>query len=263
MEAITACHDVLASTPNLRRIVGEVVEDAANDGAVWVELSLWPGLFAGRLGSQRDAVLLVLEAGHDAAARLGIGFGVMIAANRHAGPEAASAVAQLAVELRPRGVVSFGLDGDEASFPPASFVDAFALAKSGGLLSTPHAGEFLGPQSVVDALDHLHADRILHGVRAVEDEKLMARLTESGVCLDVCPTSNFKLGVSVPEAHPLAVLLDAGIRCSVNADDPLLFGSGLLGSTSSVGRSSCCPIMRWRRSPPLPSTAQGPRGNSR
>lgn len=229
MDAITACHDLLASPLNLRRVVGEIVEDAAYDGAVWVELSLWPGLFRGRLGPERDAVQLVLEAGQDAAARVGIGFGLMIAANRHAGPEAATAAAQLAVEMRTLGVVSFGLDGDEASFPPAPFADAFALAKRGGLLSTPHAGELLGPQSVIDAMDLLHADRILHGVRAVEDSGLVARIVGSAVCLDVCPTSNFKLGVSVPEDHPLPALLAAGVRCTVNADDPLLFGSSLLG----------------------------------
>ncbi len=227
-DTITACHEILTSPQNLHRILGEVVEDAAFEGAVWVELSLWPGLFRGRLGPERDAVLLVLEAGLSAASRFGIGFGLMIAANRHEGPKAARATAQLAVDLADRGVVSFGLDGDEASFPPASFVEAFALAKSGGLLSTPHAGELLGPHSVADAMDVLHADRILHGVRAVEDPALLRRLASSAVCLDVCPTSNFKLGVFEPTTHPRPTLLSAGVRCSVNADDPLLFGSSLL-----------------------------------
>jgi len=196
---------------------------------VWVELSLWPGLFRGRLGPERDAVLSVLETGLAAAARLDIGFGLMVAANRNEGPEAARSTARLAVELGSRGVVSFGLDGDEASFPPAPFADAFALAKSGGLLATPHAGELLGPDSVVVALQELYADRILHGVRACEDRRVVARLAGSGVCLDVCPTSNMKLGVSEPGHHPLPDLLEAGVRCTVNADDPLLFGSGLLG----------------------------------
>ncbi len=228
-DAITACHEVLGSPDNLHRIVTEVVEDAAHEGTVWVELSLWPGLFGGRFGPEREAVLFVLEAGLAAAARFDLGFGLMIAANRNAGPEAARATALLAVELGSRGVVSFGLDGDEAAFPPAPFAAAFALAKSGGLLSTPHAGELLGPESVVGAVEELHADRILHGVRAVEDPRLVARLAGSSVCLDVCPTSNVKLGVSKPGRHPLPALLDAGVRCSVNADDPLLFGTSLLG----------------------------------
>ena len=202
MDTITACHDVLASPDNLERIVGEVVEDAAADGAVWVEPSLWPGMFRGMLEPERDAVLLVLETGLAAAARLGTSFGLMVAANRHAGPRAAIATAELAVDLGASGVVSFGLDGDEASFPSAPFVDAFAIAKRAGLLSTPRAGELLGPRSVIDAVDVLHADRVLHGVRAAEDARLLARLAGSSVCLDVCPTSNFRLGACDPEAHP-------------------------------------------------------------
>ncbi len=228
MDVITASHAVLSSPENLRRVIDEIVEDATADGAIWVELSLWPGLFGGRLGSERTALTVALDAGHAAAARHGIGFGLMVAANRHIGPQAAAATARLAVELAGEGVVSFGLDGDEAAFPPALFAEAFDVAKSARLLSTPHAGELLGPDSVATAVDQLHADRILHGVRAAEDPALVARIARAGVSLDVCPTSNAKLGVSELGNHPLPALLQAGVRCSVNADDPLLFGAGLL-----------------------------------
>ena len=111
MDVITACHAVLSSPESLWRIIDEIVEDAAADGAVWVELSLWPGLFEGRLGSERTALAVALEAGNAAGARHGIGFGLMVAANHHAGPEAATATARLAVKLAGVGVVSFGLDG--------------------------------------------------------------------------------------------------------------------------------------------------------
>jgi adenosine deaminase len=227
MDTIAACHDALSSPDSLRRIVYEVIDDAAADGAVWVEISLWPGLFGGRLGPDRRAVQLVLDAGREAATGSGVGFGVMVAANRHEGPAAAIATATLAVELRSEGVVSFGLDGDEAAFPPSPFAEAFEIAKVGRLLCTPHAGELLGPRSVAAALDLLQADRILHGVRAIEDEELLTQLASSQVCLDVCPTSNAKLSVFTLEDHPLPVLLDRGIRCTVNADDPLLFGTTL------------------------------------
>ena len=228
MDVITACHAVLSSPENLWRIIDEIVEDAAADGAVWVELSLWPGLFEGRLGSERTALAVALDAGNAAGARHGIGFGLMVAANRHAGPEAATATARLAVKLAGVGVVSFGLDGDEAAFPPTAFAEAFDVARSAGLLSTPHAGELLGSESVATAVDRLHAERVLHGVRAVEDPALVARIAAAGICLDVCPTSNAKLGVFDLDDHPLPALLRAGVRCSVNADDPLLFGVGLL-----------------------------------
>jgi len=277
MDVITACHDALASPDNLERVVGEVVEDAAADGAVWVELSLWPGLFQGRLGPDREAVQLVLHSGHAAAARLGVGFGLMVAANRHLGPDAASRTARLATVLATEGVVSFGLDGDEAAHPPAAFEEAFAIARHGGLLATPHAGESLGSDSVAVALEALGAHRILHGVRAVEDPTVVARLASAGVCLDVCPTSNVRLGVFAAEDHPLATLIERGVRCSVNADDPLLFGTSLLdeyalcraqfslsdhqlaqvaetsidasGAPSALKGSALAAVERWRRSP--------------
>jgi adenosine deaminase len=208
--------------------LGEIVQDAAVDGAVWIELSLWPGLFAGRLGSDKAALTTALEAGKVAAMRHGIGFGLMVAANRHAGPEAAATCARTAGELAGQGVVSFGLDGNEGAFPPDAFAEAFDIARSAELLSTPHAGELLGPQSVITAVDLLGADRILHGVRAVEDPALVQRLADADICLDVCPTSNVKLGVVEMDCHPLPALLQAGVACSVNADDSLLFGVSLL-----------------------------------
>ncbi len=227
-EVIRASHAILAVRENLTRIVDEVIEDAADDGAVWVELSVWPGLFEGRLGSDTAALTAVLNAGHAAAKRHGIGFGLMVAANRQHGPEAAASTAELAASLAADGVVSFGLDGDETSCPPDAFADSFDVATEAGLLSTPHAGELLGPKSVAAAIDLLHADRVLHGVRAIEDTALVERLAHTRICLDVCPTSNARLGVFDSEHHPLASLLEAGVACSVNADDPLLFGVGLL-----------------------------------
>jgi adenosine deaminase len=103
------------------------------------------------------------------------------------------------------------------------------------LISAPHAGELAGPESVYGALDALGARRICHGVRAVEDPALVERLAADEVVLDVCPTSNVMLAV-VPsiEEHPLVRLLDAGVGCSLNGDDPLLFGPGLLAEYELV-----------------------------
>jgi adenosine deaminase len=87
----------------------------------------------------------------------------------------------------------------------------------------------LGPEAVVEAIDHLHADRIQHGVRAVEDPELLERLAGLDICLDVCPTSNVALGIAPSLGmHPLPQLLAAGVACSINADDPTIFGAGIL-----------------------------------
>jgi adenosine deaminase len=229
MDTIAAAAACLRDEADVRRAVREIIEDAKAAGVVWVELSVWPGLFQGRLGDYKTAVTAVLDAGRAAADELGIGFGLIAAANRGVGVEDAITVAAIAAELAGDGVVGFGLDGDEASAPAAWFGRPFEIAREAGLLSVPHAGENAGPESVRDALDVLGADRVMHGVRSIDDPVLVEELAARGTSLDVCPTSNALLGVYHPvEANPLPKLLDAGVRCSLNADDSLLFETDLL-----------------------------------
>jgi adenosine deaminase len=229
METIAAAAACLRDEADVRRAVREIVEDAKAAGVVWLELSVWPGLFQGRLGDYRAAVSAVLEAGRAAAGELGIGFGLIVAANRGVDVDDAIKVATVAAELAGDGVVGFGLDGDEATAPAAWFGRPFDIARAAGLLSVPHAGENAGPESVRDALEVLGADRVMHGVRSIEDPVLIEELAARGTTLDVCPTSNALLGVYHPvEANPLPALLDAGVRCSLNTDDSLLFDTDLL-----------------------------------
>ena len=225
---VAAC-DVLRTDDDLIRLVDEVVDDAAMAGAMWIEPAIYAPHHLQRLGPVDHIIEVTLDALAAAAERTGVGTGLMVAADRTLDPSDAVAQAEVAVRFADQGVVAFGLANDEAPWPPEPFAQAFAMARDAGLLSTPHAGELAGPASVVGALDALGADRIQHGVRAIEDPELVKRLADEGVCLDVCPSSNVLLSV-VPsiEAHPLAALLAAGVRCSLNADDPLLFGPGLL-----------------------------------
>ncbi|PRY10495.1 adenosine deaminase [Kineococcus rhizosphaerae] len=214
---------------NILRVLDEAVADAAADGAVHVEFGGAPLYHAAVFGSAEAALGALLDQAAESSQEHGVSVGFMPTLNRMADPEAMMETALLAAKYAGRGVVGLGLANDERGFPPGPFAACFAVAKDAGLLSTPHAGELDGPSSVRGALDALQADRILHGVRAVEDPSLLEEIAERGVCLDVCPTSNLQLGV-VPtlEAHPLPQLLDAGVRCSINADDPTLFGPGLL-----------------------------------
>jgi aminodeoxyfutalosine deaminase len=142
--------------------------------------------------------------------------------------EAAELTARYAVAYRDRGVVGLGLGGPEAEYPPEPYARAFAIARDGGLGSVPHAGEAAGPASIHGALDSLGADRIRHGIRAVDDPGLVAELAGRGVVLDVCPVSNLRTGVVASLArHPLPQLVAAGIACSVSTDDPAMFGTDL------------------------------------
>ena len=230
----------LASTAFLRsredweRLADEVCEDAVNDGAVYLEPAFWAGAHRAVWGSDEAAWDIVLASFDAAARRHGICVRFMAPVDRVFDDQAAAiALAELALELKATddgiGVVSFGLHNDEVGHPPQDFVESFRVARDGGLLITPHAGELESGQFVKDSVDVLGAHRIQHGVRSVEVPGLVEQLASAGVCLDVCPTSNIMLGVFDSLAqHPLPHLLAAGVRLSVNADDPLLFGPGIL-----------------------------------
>jgi aminodeoxyfutalosine deaminase len=142
--------------------------------------------------------------------------------------EHALTTARYAVRYRDRGVVGLGLGGAELGHPPEPFAPAFDLAREGGLASVPHAGEAAGADSVRGALEALHAHRIRHGIRAVEDAGLVAELAGRGTVLDVCPLSNLRTGVVASlEEHPLPQLIGAGVSCSISTDDPAMFDTDL------------------------------------
>ena len=134
-------------------------------------------------------------------------------------------------------VVGIGLGGSEQGFPPEPFAPLFAEARHRGLRSMPHAGEDAGPESIRGAINALKAERITHGVRAVDDPGLLADLADQRIPLAVCPTSNVRLGVAPSlEEHPLRRLWEAGIIVSVNTDDPGYFDCDLTGEYAIAGR---------------------------
>ena len=146
---------------------------------------------------------------------------------RHFGAQHAMQVAQLAAERMGKGVVSYGIGGDEQRGPAGWFGEAYAFARAHGLRLTAHAGETAGPESVWDAL-RLGAERIGHGIRAVEDDALVRHLADNDVPLEICISSNVATG-AVPSlrAHPVRRLYDAGVPIVLNTDDPGLFGTTL------------------------------------
>jgi adenosine deaminase len=134
----------------------------------------------------------------------------------------------VAIEGMADGVVGLGLGGSELGYPPEAFEPWFDRARAAGLRSAPHAGEADGPASVWGALRALGAERIGHGVRAIEDPALVEHLAEHRIPLEVNPTSNLRLGVYPSlAAHPLRRLHEAGVLVTVNSDDPPLFNTTL------------------------------------
>ena len=122
-------------------------------------------------------------------------------------------------------IAGVGLDSAEAGHPPRAFTEVFARARGAGFLAVAHAGEEGPAAYIAEALDTLHVKRIDHGVRAIDDPALQARLAREQIPLTMCPLSNLHLQVTPDLAdHPLKRLLDAGLCVTVNSDDPAYFG---------------------------------------
>ena len=214
---------LLRTPERVERLLDEVVADAAAQGVVALEFASIPEKSAA-FDCAEDALEFILRAAADAGRRHGVWTGAIVSIDRGAGSAHAVEAARLAARFADRGVVAVGLVADERGNPVAGAAEAFRIALDAGLGVVPHSGELAGPDEVRSAIA-LGATRIQHGVRAVEDPGVLRLLAGSRVCLDVCPSSNVVLGVAPSlEDHPLPELLAAGVRCSIGADDPLLFG---------------------------------------
>lgn len=226
VEIYGAAWQTMTSPGDYARLVREYCADVARCGVRYAELEL------ATIGRTYDHVAEAVNAAskqHDVVVRFSVG-------NVRSFPiEVAWAMLE-SVKSIPE-VVAFGLGGREDAFPPELFKEVFAEARRRGLRSAPHAGEAAGPESIRSALDALDAERIQHGVRAVEDPALLAHLAERRIPLAVCPTSNLRLGV-VPslDEHPLRQLWHAGVLVSVNTDDPGFFDCDLVGEYAIAGR---------------------------
>jgi adenosine deaminase len=226
---------VLRTEDDVRRLVREAAEDDLRDGGRWLEIQVDPSGYAARFGGITAFTDLVLDAVRETSADTGLGMAVVVAANRTRHPLDARTLARLAAQYAGRGVVGFGLSNDERRGVTTEFAPAFRIAERAGLRLVPHGGELLGPTSVRTCVDSLHAHRLGHGVRSVEDDTLLAEIVERGIALEICPVSNVALGVySDLTSVPLPELLAAGATVALGADDPLLFGSRLAAQYATM-----------------------------
>jgi adenosine deaminase len=163
-----------------------------------------------------------------AATEFGIRVGWVPDFGRNTPIEQGMAVADWAIRGKEQGIIALGIGGPEMGYPAERFQAVFDHARAGGLASLPHAGETVGPESIWGALRVLHANRIGHGVRCLEDPTLVDLLRERQIPLDVSPTSNVCLGVAPSLAeHPLPRLLAEGLYVTINSDDPPMFNTTL------------------------------------
>jgi len=220
--------NALRTAEDFRQVVVDYAAEAASFGAVYLEGIFSPGERV-RRGVAWDEIFEGYCDGAQAA-REQHGVEVRLTPDIVRGFPLSEAeeLVRWAARYRDRGIVGVGLGGLEADFPPQPYAPAFDLARELGLASVPHAGEVAGPPSVRGALEELRADRVRHGIRAVEDPGLVRELADRQVVLDVCPISNLRTRVvSTLDEHPLPTLVAAGVRCSISTDDPAMFGTDL------------------------------------
>ncbi|NMZ46684.1 adenosine deaminase [Pseudomonas oryzihabitans] len=166
----------------------------------------------------------ITQALADGEKQLGVTSGLILSFLRHLSEDAAQATLDQALPFRDH-FVAVGLDSSEKGHPPSKFKRVFARARAEGFPAVAHAGEEGPPEYIWEALDQLGVVRIDHGVRAFEDERLMARLADQQIPLTVCPLSNTKLCVfDDMSQHTILKMLDRGLKVTVNSDDPAYFG---------------------------------------
>jgi adenosine deaminase len=219
---------VLITEQDFYDLTWAYLQRAANDNVRHVEIFFDPQTHTERGISFATVIDGIHAALQDGERKLGISFRLIMCFLRHL--SAVDAMDTLAAALPHKNRIhAVGLDSSEVGHPPSKFVAVFDRARDEGFLTVAHAGEEGPPAYIWEALDLLKVERIDHGVRALEDVKLVTRLVDEQVPLTVCPLSNIKLRVfDTMEEHNLRDLLRAGLCVTINSDDPAYFG-GYIG----------------------------------
>ncbi|GHC50066.1 adenosine deaminase [Streptomyces cinnamoneus] len=228
VEVYLSVVDLIRDAEDVRLLTYEVARDMARQNIRYAELTVTP-YSSTRRGIPDAAFVEAIEDARKAAeSELGVVLRWCFDIPGEAGLAAAEETARIACDLKPEGLVSFGLGGPEIGVPRGQFKPFFDRAIAAGLHSVPHAGETTGPQTIWDALTELRAERIGHGTSATQDPRLLAHLAEHRIPLEVCPTSNLATrAVTDLDRHPIKEMVSAGVLVTVNSDDPPMFGTDL------------------------------------
>jgi aminodeoxyfutalosine deaminase len=228
VEVYLAVVDLIRTAEDVRLLTYEVAREMAGQQIRYAELTCTPYTSVVR-GIPIEGYTEAIEEAREAAER---DFGVVLRwiydIPGESGVPAADATLDYALNHRVDALIGFGLGGPEVGVPRPQFQRHFDAARAAGLRSVPHAGETTGPETVWDALRLLGAERIGHGTTAVEDPTLLAHLAETGIPLEVCPSSNIATrAVAAIADHPIVAFRDANVTVTVNSDDPPMFGTSL------------------------------------
>lgn len=208
----------------------EYLKANALDDTIYMEMMYSPDHAEQSTGIESiEHLKAIQQAIDDAKEQYNIIGRIIIVAVRHFGAESAIRAAKEIAKKTVPAVTGFGLGGDEANFPPELFTKAYAIAAGdAGLSCTAHAGEFDTYEGIQKAMQYLPIKRIGHGVNAIHSPETMQMILEKDIALEICPSSNIKLGLyDKIEQHPLPLFLEAGIKVSLNSDDPPFMSTNL------------------------------------
>ena len=220
--------DLIRTGEDVRLLTYEVAAEMAAQNIRYAELTVTPYTSVLR-GIPAEEFVEAIEDARVAAERdLGIVLRWIFDIPGELGLEGGDGTLRVALDHGPASLVGFGLGGPEIGVPRPQFKPYFDAARAAGLHSVPHAGETTGPETIWDAIRELGAERIGHGTSAVQDPLLLAHLARHEIPVEVCPTSNVATGaVADLSKHPIVAMVEAGVRVTVNSDDPPMFATTL------------------------------------
>lgn len=228
--AFKAVTERLRTPDDYELISWRMLQRLAAQGVVHAEVYIAVGVIHYWSRTDLEPVFAALERARERAEQeFGISVYWIFDAVRHFGPEAAARVFRKAAAMRAEhpSIIGIGIGGDERQAGADLFRDLYAEARDSGLRLTAHAGESAGPESIWGAIN-IGAERIGHGLTAIEDPELMGVLSERQIPIEVCITSNARTGCCLPlTAHPVRSYFDAGLMVTLNSDDPAMFSSDL------------------------------------
>lgn len=221
--------DVIKKPQDYYDVTFDYLKRNAEEGAIYIEMMYSPD--HAEMVTQIPScehLAAIQQAIDDAEHQYQVIGRIIMTAVRHFGVDASIRVAEGALRDRLPCVVGFGLGGDEVNYPPQLFTRAYQIAHEGGLACTVHASEHVDASGMMQAMDCLPIRRIGHGVMAIHSPETIARLIDKEIALELCPSSNVRLGLfpSV-EQHPFQRLAEAGVLVSINSDDPPFFRTTL------------------------------------
>lgn len=220
--------DLIRTGEDVRMLTYEVAREMAGQQIRYAELTVSPYTSVLRGIAAEDFMAAIEDARVSAERDFGIVLRWIFDIPGELGLAGAEGTLRLALDHGPSTLVGFGLGGPEVGVPRPQFRPYFDQARAAGLHSVPHAGETTGPQTIWDAVELLGAERIGHGTSAAQDPRLLEYLAAHAIPVEVCPTSNVATGaVDELANHPLKAMVDAGVRVSINSDDPPMFDTFL------------------------------------